>query len=514
MTRSYQAVNTLVLVSDAFKAEEIAAQLRKAGIAIQQQWVSTSADFTAALQREAFDLAIIYANPQKTDIPAAIFRYPDTPFVVMLPQYRNRLAEELLELGVTDVVGFSHPVRMQKVLRRIIVEAKARTEHRRIEQQLRVQGDMLETLLTGTQESIAFLHQGMHSYSNPAYQRLTGLLSSEEVLSTPLLDLISPSDQPAIDLALRQIESGQQDEKSVHCYMLTRDGKRLPVTLRLTRSWYDDENVVQLMVSQRLAGQPAGARSPTMTSALPSANTLELLKTAGLRLNLEPINCLRADIYDRQWLRVSHTRGPVESAAELLQDDHSGMTLIDLDRSIILEAMNQLTARLKRNPNSQFLIPLHADATCHHGLTQWLQQHMQTRSIPARAITLVMPLTASGATFAEQFELTRQMRLAGIGVCVQGISGSSEEQLYLSTTDIDYAILGAQDLPVPDDQPLNRENFQLLSEQIRICRQAKVKTMIKARHPTDIAQLWKLGLDCFIGDPEAISACELDVTAV
>ena len=512
MQKVYKAVNTLVLVNKVQKAEQIASHLRRAGIAVQQKWVSSTSEFSAALQSEPFDLGIIFCSPDDLTLPPAIMRYPDLPFIVVVAQYRNRIAEVLLDQGASDVVGFSHPVRLKKVLTQTIAHSRLRQQNAVLERQFESQNKMLQSLLEGTQEAIAYLHQGMHSFGNPAYQKLTGLGSEAEVLSTPLLDLIDPSDRSRVDAAIRQLEQSEIDHAEILCQMVTEEGLLQTVSMCLTKSWFDGESVLQLIATRRAAKVITRTVTEAELTVLPevqSSNTEHLLNAAQLQLNIEPINSLRADLFDRHFVSLQHASGPVDSAAELLRDDRSGMTLIDLDRCIILESINQLTQRLRRNPNSQFLIPLQADAAQHLGLTQWMQLHMQARSIPARAITLTLPLTGV-STFAEQFELTRQMQLAGIGVCIEGLSGTDEEQLYLSTSDIDYAILTPQ-IDLQETQTrLDQASYVKIQKQLQICQRAKVKTMIAASHPADIAALWKLGVDCLIGDLEA----QLDTAVV
>jgi len=513
MTTVFRAVNTLVLVEQADKAEQIAWQLRSTGIAIQQNWVDNATEFSIALQRDVFDLAIIYRVAGETDLPAAVLRYPDTPFLVILSQYRNRAAEQLLTNGAADVVGFSHMVRLQKVLTRMVSDVELRKQHESLQEQYISQHTMLQSLLNGTQEAIAYLHHGMHSYGNPAYRQLTGLTDDEHVQRTTLLDLIAPQDQANLNTALRKMGSTHCGHTTLDCHLIHQDGSRIPVALTLAQSWYDGESVLQMTVRRQKFDYTSGTyRQQTTPSA--DSYTHHQLEAAGIHLKTEPVNCLRADIYERFCVHVQHITG---GTTDLLSDDRSGMTLIDLDRCVILDAINKLNTRLKQNPNTQFLIPLQAEAAQHFGLTQWLQQHIQARNLPARAVTLMLPLANGSNTFAEHFELTRQMQLAGVGVCIRGISGTTEEQLYLSTNDIDYALLTPScnghsapqhfDANTTDNPPLDSALLNAIKIQIKICQKANVKTMIAANHPADIAALWKLGVDCLIGDLEAQLDC-------
>ena len=101
MTTDYIAINTLVLVDEVGHAESIAEHLRNTGVAVQQSWVSTPADFSLSLQRDTFGMGILYIEDGAVDVPASILRYPDTPFLAVMDRFRNRTAEELMEYGLS-----------------------------------------------------------------------------------------------------------------------------------------------------------------------------------------------------------------------------------------------------------------------------------------------------------------------------------------------------------------------------------------------------------------------------
>lgn len=251
MTLEIQAINALVLVDNPAQARKIARQLAAVGGTVQQSWVSSHAEFGAALRRDEFDLGILYCNASDQIVPAAIHRHPDTPFLAILDQYRNRKAEDLIDLGLTDIVGFSHPVRMARVLKRMLAEARIRLNYKQLLVRQQSQLTMLEALLHSSEDAVAYIHQGMHSFSNDAYQTLTGLPSSDAVLGTPLLDIIVQDTHRTVLQHLRRFEDGLSTPTHINTRMRHVKGHNIPVTLELSRSWYDEEVVIQLVARER-----------------------------------------------------------------------------------------------------------------------------------------------------------------------------------------------------------------------------------------------------------------------
>jgi len=269
MTNDYSAINTLVLVEHPRQAEQIAHELRNTGIAVQQSWVSTAGDFSQALQRESFDLVVMFSNGEGSEVPATILRYPDIAFLAVMDKYRNRVAEELLEFGVSEVAGLSHPVRLNRVLQRLLSEARLKRENRQLRTENEARSSMLQTLLQSTAEPVAYIHQGMHSYGNSAYRNLIGSASATALEQTPLLDIIAGDDREMVAERLRDIEQIPTGISSVSTRLLNHHGKEVAVALHFTRSWYDTEPVLQMIVSAQEEADPVA-----MLDAFESSETI------------------------------------------------------------------------------------------------------------------------------------------------------------------------------------------------------------------------------------------------
>lgn len=282
MSLTHNTINTLVLVENASQAETVADQLRETGHAISQSWVSTTPDFSAALQREVFDMGILYLRDSEADVPASILRYPDTPFVAIMERYRNRIAEELLGYGLTEVVGLSHPVRLNRVLSRLLTDGQLRRKNRALEERNQSHESMFHTLLQRTTEPVAYVHQGMHSFGNPAYHALTGFRTPDELAQTPLLDIIAGDDHDIIAMRLKELEEGQSTAETLSTRLINQQGNELPVTLQFTRSWYDEESVLQMIVSEAAEADPIAQLDAFESDETIQIDPIEILSNLNL----------------------------------------------------------------------------------------------------------------------------------------------------------------------------------------------------------------------------------------
>lgn len=525
MSSDYRAINTLVLVENAQQANSIAIVLRQTGIAVQQSWVTLHSDFSIALQRDAFDLGIIYCDQDDFDLPSSISRYPDIPFLAILDRYKNRAAEKLLDHGVADVAGMSQPVRLHRVLQRLLSEAALRQENTHLRVQQKQQDTLIHSMLQHSAIAVAYLHQGVHSYANANYQQLTGLLHLEEVQQTPFMDLIVADDRKAVASMLREIEAGDKSQANLDVKLQRPDGNHLSVDLELVPSFFDGEAMVQLTArlptadstavrvtrpgtppeipTNLPAQKPATVRPPAETATHHDCSekfdaTLAIApKTPELSVNVEliPMNNLRRDVRERLLVSVDQAITPdrlpgIDFGAfdlTISLEEHVQQEL-EQDRRVIDQSLNWLQQHLAARPNAQLFVPITAPVSEHGQLTVWLEKQLHQRALPASALALILRYDADQSAAWQR--LATALSSIGIIVCAAGMSDLAETEAITNHGVASFAFLNysTRDLA----------QVETLSGHIQCCRAAQIKTVTNIKKPADIANVWKSGLDCYV----------------
>ncbi|MBX2826069.1 MAG: PAS domain-containing protein [Gammaproteobacteria bacterium] len=488
-----RAINTLVLVDTSRQAESIADALRLTGVAVQQSWVTSATEFSNALQREQFDLGIIFCVDALSHIPAAITRYPATPFLAVLDRYRNRTAESLIERGVCDVVGLSQPLRLRRVLERLLSAASLQHDNDHLRHLQRQQETTLHSVLQNTGQAVAYLHQGAHSYANAAYQQLTGLAELETVQQTPLLDLVDNGDEPLLREKLREIETGSASQAALDVTLNRPDGEKRSVSFQLSQSYFDDEAVVQLVAQPlELVTQPQSSlptsEDLTATVLIPTTRWEQPAEENEMDLTLavapgvdsttfrwHRVNNLRADVQER--LLVSTSVGLANSSAE---------DTLDVNRQGLDQAMAWIHRHRGHHTDTQVFVQLSPAAAADTGLADWLKRQFKQRLVQSEALAVILPLTEKQPE--RWLKLARQLRQLGIALCFSNVRLSSDFEKMVQQNLVDFVFL---DNPDWDEQ-------EALARLVSYFRDANIRTISSISQATEVTQVWRRGLDCFV----------------
>lgn len=104
-------------------------------------------------------------------------------------------------------------------------------------------------LLENTKEAIAYIHEGVHAYANPAYLRLFHYQAKEELAHIQLVHMVPPGYRDALKSVLRRsIRSGKAIEP-VELVGLRSDGQTFPMLLECAPMRMNDEPCTQIIVA-------------------------------------------------------------------------------------------------------------------------------------------------------------------------------------------------------------------------------------------------------------------------
>jgi len=105
-----------------------------------------------------------------------------------------------------------------------------------------------QALLENIQEAIAYIHEGVHSYANPAYLRLFSYGSKEDLAHIQLMHMVPPGYRDALKSVLRRsIRSGKAIEP-VELVGLRSNGQTFPILLECAPTRMNDEPCTQIIV--------------------------------------------------------------------------------------------------------------------------------------------------------------------------------------------------------------------------------------------------------------------------
>lgn len=255
-------VTILILTAQEEEANRIITSLRNGGLAVRSTFAheperieELAADHAFGLilccdYDPAVDLASCMALYQELqlDVPLVVIASPETPPATLIAALRTGARD------ICDQGDFEH---LQHVVARELEDFRQRRLAAHLKQRLEECEQRSRAVIDATEEAVAFIQEGVHVQVNPAYQKLFGFDSPDELEGLPLLDLLPESQRAGMRQTLRRL-SARKDEtpEELDLPCLRADGVELAARLQIAPSTLDGEPCLRVTVRQRSA-QPA-----------------------------------------------------------------------------------------------------------------------------------------------------------------------------------------------------------------------------------------------------------------
>ena len=201
----------------------------------------------------------------------------DIPLIAVVDDdYRQRhKPARLLEEGADNYFYLDDADYLVAVVRKELRHLQARKREQSFETRFKESENRSQALLENTQETIAYIHEGVHAYANPAYLRLVCYDHKEELATTQMVHMVPPGYRDALKSVLRRsIRSGKAVEP-MELVGVRRNGQNFPILLECAPTRMNDEPCTQVIVRDATA-----EKNPHLQQEL--ENLLKFDETTGL----------------------------------------------------------------------------------------------------------------------------------------------------------------------------------------------------------------------------------------
>ena len=153
----------------------------------------------------------------------------------------------LLNEGADNFFYLDDADHLVAVVRAELRHLRARKRERSFEIRFKESEIRSQALLENIQEAIAYIHEGVHAYANPAYLRLFGYEDRSELAVIQLVHMVPPGYRDALKSVLRRsIRSGKAVEP-VELVGVRRNGQTFPILLECAPTRMNDEPCTQII---------------------------------------------------------------------------------------------------------------------------------------------------------------------------------------------------------------------------------------------------------------------------
>lgn len=238
--------------------------LRDAGHAAHCLRIAVPADLAAACASHHPELIMVVTDGQSDDIANAAKALPaSTAPVPIIAAMTSGLDEgtvnRAMQHGARDAVSISHIEHLQAVAVRELGAYRIATTLQNVMNSASQYRHELDTLKLLSVEAIADIQEGIVVSANPSWLELFGYPEDTDLIGTPIMDLCTPTDQPALKGGLVACQRGKWQDDSLAVSGLKADGASFPVSFHLKNAVYDGDPAVRL----RIKPQSVAASTPT-----------------------------------------------------------------------------------------------------------------------------------------------------------------------------------------------------------------------------------------------------------
>ncbi|MDH5392021.1 MAG: EAL domain-containing protein [Gammaproteobacteria bacterium] len=244
----------LIVIDDSFNNEEkLVSIIRGLGSAARSVRVEDDEDLEEALKKTTPDLVIYNLGMELIDLPGVmkiLTGHELTNRTAVLAASRDGQTNDInlvMSQGANDLIDMKNDAHLKNVLSR---ELKQLANNRRLFQleSAYIESEKrCDSLLDSSRDAIAYIHEGMHIYSNQSYLELFGFEETEDLEGTPILDMVGRDDQDRFKKFLRGY-SNSSGIANLECNLKNADSTEFKGKIEFSPASIDGEPCIQIII--------------------------------------------------------------------------------------------------------------------------------------------------------------------------------------------------------------------------------------------------------------------------
>lgn len=332
----------LVLGCSENDANAYAQVLRNSGMVIHLSTATNPDELEDLLQDLRSDIVLVDCDAEELDFTTAITQVREICSLASFILLSDNPVEQLFfaaETRAQDIIIKNDFAHLIYVISREQQNLLTRKELESVSRSMRETEERCNTLTENTAEAIAYIHQGMHVYANPAYAKLFGFREAWDLESLPIMDLVAADDRLRFKAVLRDLDQNLQvDSLELKCS--TDTGDTFAATLEFSPASIEGETCTQIKVHDQSPEKDLQQRILELTNFDPDTGLynrkffMEQLedRTSQAREDEQQLSLLLVTIRDYTDIKAEHGLQACES---VLKDATRTVSDVTYDTDIV-----------------------------------------------------------------------------------------------------------------------------------------------------------------------------------
>jgi len=247
------SVKMLVTDRSPESSEHINSVLRNSGIKIHVLHASSCVEIKRSLDNDS-PVLILFANPDPEDATLEEVNELADAFSVPLALFTDLSNPDQLAAALKTTPCYVIHSQDERLLSEAVSRLVKNSENERIftsqQQRLEELEHRYNLLLDSSRDAIAYVHEGLHVYTNRAYLEALHVNDIAEIEGVSLLELVRTGE---LDLKsiLRDLSKGKFPSHPLEVDIIRPDGTEFEANLVFSPARFDGEDCIQMMAQKR-----------------------------------------------------------------------------------------------------------------------------------------------------------------------------------------------------------------------------------------------------------------------
>jgi diguanylate cyclase (GGDEF)-like protein/PAS domain S-box-containing protein len=254
----------LVVIDDSFDTEEkIVSTLRNEGYAARSTRVEDTEDLSEAIRKKEPDMVLytqgmdLISLKEVCDCIRQNLNGTPVPVIAVQKNGNEESTVKVMREGAADLSSYDNMDHLRMVINRELCALRSWRQMHKLETAMGESERRCASLLDSSRDAIAYVHEGMHVYSNASYLDLFGLEHSDELESMPILDMVATDNRDSFKTFLRDYLQKDATTEVHKTHLQKPDGTKFEGEMEFSPASIEGEPCIQVIIRQEGANTEA-----------------------------------------------------------------------------------------------------------------------------------------------------------------------------------------------------------------------------------------------------------------
>ncbi|MCW8924175.1 MAG: diguanylate cyclase, partial [Gammaproteobacteria bacterium] len=245
----------LIIVDDSFDTEEkVKSTLRTLGFATRSSRAEDDEDLIDAIKTHQPDLVLYTQGMELITLKKTCQVLKENtdnapvPVIAIDKNGSHSVVDEVISSGAMDLSSYENMKHLTQVINREVHAYRNWKQNQEMQKALDESERRCNSLLDSSRDAIAYVHEGMHVYSNDSYLELFEIDQSDDLEGIPILDMVAPDSRDDFKTFLRDYMKEEDGLKKLETRLRKPNGIEFEGEMEFSAARIEGEPCIQVVI--------------------------------------------------------------------------------------------------------------------------------------------------------------------------------------------------------------------------------------------------------------------------